>query len=90
MVAVGFEECVLAGGVEVGGDHFGAHFLDGDFGDPTEFGFGFGGIAEEGFDFGGPEIARVDANDHIADLEGRGFGGIGDLGDGGDFINAAA
>ena len=89
-MAVGFEEGVLAGGVEVGGDHFGAHFLDGDFGDPAEFGFRFGGIAEEGVDFCGAEIAGVDFDDHIAGLEGGRFCGVGDFRDGGDFIDAGA
>jgi hypothetical protein len=45
------------------GDHFGAHFLGGDFGHPAEFLFGFGGVAQQGFDFGGAEVAGVDADD---------------------------
>ena len=61
------EEGVLAGGVEVGGDHFSAHFLDGGFRDPTGFGLGFGSVAEQSFDFGRAVIAGIDLDDDIAD-----------------------
>lgn len=50
MVAMGFDQRVLSGSVEIGGDHFGAHLLDCDFRHPSEFVLGLGGITQQGFD----------------------------------------
>jgi hypothetical protein len=65
VMTVGFEQCVLLRGIEIRLDHFRAHFLDGDFGSPSEFGFGLGRIAQQGFDFGRPEVTGVHFDDHI-------------------------
>ena len=65
------------GFLEVGGDHFGAHFFDGDFRDPAELFFGFGRVAEQGFDFGGAEVAGIDLDDDVADFGSGCFFGIG-------------
>lgn len=54
---------MLFGLSQVSSNHFGAHFLGCNFGHPSEFLFGFGGVAEQGFDFGGAEVAGVDADD---------------------------
>jgi hypothetical protein len=43
-------------------NHFFAHLLGGNLWYPSEFLFGFAGIAEQGLDFGGAEVARVNVN----------------------------
>ena len=88
-MAVGVKEGVLAGGVEVGGNYFGAHFLDGDFRDPTEFGLGFGSVAEQSFDFGRAVIAGIDLDDDIADGDAGGDPAV-NGGDGGDLLLGGA
>ena len=89
MVAVGLEQRVAAGDVEIVCDHLGAHFLDGDFGDPAEFFLRLGGIAEEGFHFGGAVVSGIDADDDVTHGHGRGEVVI-HCGDGGDFLFALA
>ena len=50
VVAVGLEEGVASGFIEIVGDHVGAHFFGGDFGNPSCFSFDFTG--EGDFDSG--------------------------------------
>ena len=72
-MAVLFKQCVTLGDLEVFANHFGAHFLGGDFRYPAQQLFGFGRVAEQGFNFGRAEVARVYLDDNIAHLEGRGL-----------------
>jgi hypothetical protein len=88
-MAVFLQQRVALGLVEVGGDHLGAHFLDGDFGDPAELFLGFRRVAEERFDFGGTEIAWGNFHDDVADFDAGGGFAV-DGGDGGDFIDVLA
>ena len=60
-MAVGLEQGVALGLVEIGGDHFGAHFLDGDLRYPAEFFLRLGRVAEQGLDLGRAEVAGIDA-----------------------------
>ena len=83
------EEGVLAGSVEVGGDHFSAHFLDGDFRDPTEFGPGFGSVSEQRFDFCRAVVTGVHLDDDIADGDAGGDPAV-NGGDGGDLLLGGA
>ncbi len=72
LMAMRLEEGVASGHLEVLGHHLGAQLPHGDLRDPAQALLGLGGIAEEGLDLGGAEVARVDADDDIAGLEGGG------------------
>jgi len=84
-----FQDGVFFGFFQVGGHHFGAHLLHGDFGCPAQLGFGFGGVAEQSLHLGGAEVARVDFDDHITHLEAWGFVAR-HSSNGGGFVDALA
>ena len=65
MVAIGFEEGVLFGEVEVVGYHFGNHFIEGYFRDPAQVGFCFRGITKQGLYFCGTEVPRINPNNNL-------------------------
>jgi hypothetical protein len=56
---------VLFGEVKIVGYHFGNHFVEGYFGDPTEVGFCFGGVTKKGLYFCGTEVPRINPNDTL-------------------------
>ena len=53
VVAMPFDQLIAFCAHEV----FAHQFLEGDFGSPTQFLLGFGGVAQQGFDLSGAEVA---------------------------------
>lgn len=70
-IAVGLKQRMALCLFEVGGDHLATHLLDGDLGRPPQFLFRPARVAEERLDFRRAEVTWIDANDGVADFQGR-------------------